>query len=77
VDNVWHWIAFFINTRKIMNSIKFWYVTGWIVAAVLSAVGGAMFYQAFQQHLQNSAIINCLKVQGTDLKFCQQLANTQ
>jgi len=60
-----------------MKSIKFWYVTGWIIATVLSITGSAMFYHMFQDHLENTAIINCLKVQGTDLKFCQQLANTR
>jgi len=60
-----------------MNSGTFWYVSSIIASLVIGSVLGAVAYTQINEANRSRFIVSCLKAQGTDLKFCQNLADGQ
>ncbi|NDC22839.1 MAG: hypothetical protein EBZ49_01735 [Proteobacteria bacterium] len=57
-----------------MNSLKIRYIA--LVTAIVIAIpcAAAYFYYATKQIKYTSVKLSCLKIQGTDLDYCEKLA---
>jgi len=57
-----------------MNSTKAWYIITVIALAAFTALAGAALINYVESHMQDRVLVSCLKVQGTDLAYCKNLA---
>ena len=57
-----------------MKSVKFLYI-GYVIAVVAAMVMvGAAVVSYLESHIQDRMVVSCLKVAGTDLPYCKNLA---
>jgi hypothetical protein len=57
-----------------MNSTKVWFILTVIVGLVAMFVAGLAIGSFLDSHMQDRMVISCLKVEGTDLAYCKNLA---
>jgi len=57
-----------------MNSTKVWFILTVIVGLVAMFVAGLAIGSFLDSHMQDRMVLSCLKVQGTDLAYCKNLA---
>jgi len=57
-----------------MNSTKVWFILTVIVGLVAMFVAGLAIGSFLDSHMQDRMVLSCLKVEGTDLAYCKNLA---
>ena len=57
-----------------MNSTKVWFILTVIAGLVAMFVAGFAIGNFLDSHMQDRMVLSCLKVQGTDLAYCKNLA---
>jgi hypothetical protein len=57
-----------------MNSTKAWFILTVIAGLVAMFMAGLAIGSFLDSHMQDRMVLSCLKVQGTDLAYCKNLA---
>ena len=57
-----------------MNSTKAWFILSVIAGLAAMFMAGFAIGSYLESHMQDRMVASCLKVKGTDLPYCKNLA---